>query len=131
MRRLLCLFLIGVAIAMPSVCLSSGIPDNSNGNGIPIYGGGGTGEGDDPNGVHPIPITCSYSETLNDLVFYFSDDIGVVNITIVNITSWENYFQAVDSQLGLVNIPISGNEGYYYISIATPSGGYYYGQFSI
>lgn len=128
MRRLLCLLLIGVAFAMPVVCHSTRTPGNDNG--IPIYGGGGTGEGDDPNGVHSIPITCSYSETLNDLVFYFSNDIGVVNITIVNITSWENYFQAVDSQLGIVNIPISGNEGYYYISISTPSGGYY-GQFSI
>ena len=129
MKRLLCLLFIGIAFTMPVVCHSTGTPGNENG--IPIYGGGGTGEGDDPNGVHPIPITCSYSETLNDLVFCFSDDIGVVNIAIVNITSWENHSQTVDSQLGIVDIPISGNEGFYCISISTPSGRFYYGQFSI
>ena len=104
--------------------------------GVPIVigtggDGSGGGEGDDPNSLGTVPISCEYIEDTPGLVFNFYSDLGNVSITITNLLTGEIVSRVVDTQLGIVNIPISGSAGYYYISIITPSGLYYHGQFTI
>lgn len=111
----------------PSVGVPIVIGTGGDGSG----GGEGGGEGDDPNSLGIVPITCEYIEDIPDLVFNFYSDLGNVTITITNLLTGEIVSRVVDTQLGIVNIPISGNAGYYYISIITPSGRHYHGQFTI
>ena len=111
----------------PSVGVPIVIGTGGDGSG----GGEGGGEGDDPNSLAPVPITCEYIEDIPNLMFSFYSDLGNVSITITNLLTGEIVSRVVDTQLGIVNIPISGSAGYYYISIITPSGLYYHGQFTI
>lgn len=104
--------------------------------GVPIVigtggDGSGGGEGDDPNSLAPVPIACEYIDDIPSLMFSFYSDLGNVTITITNLITGEIVSRVVDTQLGIVNIPISGNAGYYYISIMTSSGQYYHGQFTL
>ena len=95
--------------------------------GVPIVigtggDGSGGGEGDDPN---------EYIDDIPSLMFSFYSDLGNVTITITNLITGEIVSRVVDTQLGIINIPISGNAGYYYISIMTSSGQNYHGQFTL
>ena len=106
---------------------SAGVP-------IVIWTGGdgsGGGEGDDPNSLALVPIACEYIDDIPSLMFSFYSDLGNVTITITNLITGEIVSRVVDTQLGIINIPISGNAGYYYISIMTSSGQNYHGQFTL
>lgn len=134
MKRITIAFLF--LFCLTSLFAFHSAPATSPSEGIPIIigtGGDGSGGegGDDPNTFGAIPISCEYFEDIPCLVFNFYSDLGIVNITITNLTTCEIVSRVVDSQLGIVNIPISGNEGYYFISIVTPSGRSYQGQFII
>ena len=105
---------------------SSDVPD------IPLSGGsggGGEGGGDGPKSVSAVPITCALSESGTDLQFGFLDDLGFVTVTLMNLSTGEIESSVLDSQLGIVNLPFSGDSGFYRIIITTSSGGSYHGSF--
>ena len=91
----------------------------------------GSENGDGPKSVSLVPITCSLSDSGTSLQFGFLDDLGFVTVTLMNMTTGEIKSGVLDSQLGIVDFPFSGAEGFYRIIIATSSRGSYYGYFVI
>lgn len=105
---------------------------------IPLSGGSGGGEGggeegggEGPQSMSIVPITCALSDSGTNLEFCFLDDLGFVTVTLMNLSTGEIESSVLDSQLGIVNLPFSGDSGFYRIIITTSSGGSYHGSFSI
>lgn len=120
----------------------AGIPlysaNSSDVTDIPLSGGSGGGEGggeegggEGPQSMSIVPITCALSDSGTNLEFCFLDDLGFVTVTLMNLSTGEIESSVLDSQLGIVNLPFSGDSGFYRIIITTSSGGYYHGSFSI
>lgn len=61
----------------------------------------------------------------------FSQNLGVLDITITNLTDGTYADYEVDSSLGSAILPISGNEGFYTLDIMLTSGEQYVGQFEL
>lgn len=99
---------------------------------IPIidHSGGGNGS-NDPENVGNVPLGCSLSNFGTNLTFYFYSDFGYVSVRVVNLTSGEMVSRLLDSQLGIVDLPISGEPGFYHIYISAQNGHTYFGQFTI
>ena len=120
--------------------LWAGIPlystTSSDVTGIPLIGGTGGGGGEEGGGEGPksvsfVPITCALSDSGTDLEFCFLDDLGFVTVTLMNLSTGEIESCVLDSQLGIVDFPFSGDAGFYRIIITTSSGGLYHGSFII
>lgn len=92
---------------------------------------GGGDEGFDPNSFGIIPIGCQLISSGTILAFSFYDDLGFVDVTVTNLSTSEIVSDVINTQLGFVLFPISGNPGFYYIQISTSSGDSYHGQFII
>ena len=71
-----------------------------------------------------IPIECYYVGFDSSVVTVFSEDIGTVDISIVNISTGEEFFDTVDSKDGQCAVEISGEGGLYRITITTESDEY-------
>ena len=97
---------------------------------IPINSGddGSTGQ---PKSPTIAPIYCTYSESGEILEFTFLSNLGNLTITVVNTTTSEIVSTIVDSSLGYEALPISGDSGYYVISIVSSGGNSYYGSFTL
>ena len=61
----------------------------------------------------------------------FSQNLGVLDITITNLTDGTYADYEVDSSLGSAILPISGNTGIYNVLIVTAGGIQYGGEFEI
>ena len=104
----------------------------TGGTGVGEGGGGGEeGGGEGPKSVTIVPITCALSDSGMDLEFCFLDDLGFVTVTLMNLSTGEIESCVLDSQLGIVDFPFSGDAGFYRIIITTSSGGLYHGSFII
>ena len=97
---------------------------------IPISSGddGSTGL---PKSPTLSPIRCTYSDSSAILEFTFLSNLGNLTITVVNTSSGEVVSTTVDSSLGYEALPISGDSGYYVISIVSSGGNNYYGSFTL
>lgn len=91
----------------------------------------GSGGGDGPESVSVIPITCILTDSGASLQFGFLDDLGFVTVTLMNLSTGEIESGVLDSQLGIVYFPFSGDVGFYRLLITTSSGGFYHGSFYI
>ena len=127
-------------VALMLFPLWAGVPLYSNTSsdvtGIPLIGGTGGGGGEEGGGEGPksvsfVPITCALSDSGMNLEFGFLDDLGFVTVTLMNMTTGEIESGVLDSQLGIVDFPFSGDAGFYRIIITTSSGGSYHGSFMI
>lgn len=78
-----------------------------------------------------IPLECYYVGFDSSVVIVFSEDIGIVDISIVNTSTGEVFFDTVDAKDGQYAVGISGEDGLYRITITTESGDEYEGEFSI
>ena len=103
--------------------------------GVPIDlgsgGSGNEGEGDDPNGVTVVPITCQLSDFADELEFGFLADLGNVTITLINISAGTTQTGMLNSQLGIVYFPITLGSGQYYMTLVTQTGKLYHAQFTV
>lgn len=99
---------------------------------IPIIDHSGGGDsGNDPENIGNVPIGCSLSEFGTSLTFYFYSDLGVLSVRVVNLTTGETISNLLDSQLGIIDLPLSGDTGFYHIYINAQNGHSYFGQFTI
>ena len=78
-----------------------------------------------------VPIQAYYQEILSSVCMTFSQNLGVLDITITNLTDGTYADYEVDSSLGSAMLPISGEEGFYTIEIVLTSGVQYIGQFEL
>ncbi len=73
---------------------------------------------------------AEYNDLLNDVILMCTEDCGEVSVTLCS--SAGDWFQTVfDTEDGTLIIPVSGDEGHYVLSITTPDGTYYIGEFTI
>jgi hypothetical protein len=78
-----------------------------------------------------VPIEAYYAGVLSSVCMTFSQNLGVLDITITNLTDGTYADYEVDSSLGSAILPISGNEGFYTLDIMLTSGEQYVGQFEL
>ncbi len=133
MRRYCLLLPLIVAMLIPAFSSSVGSHPLNNGfclvDTIPIVGSGSNGEG--PKSTITIPIVCTLSDSGTDLELCFLDDLGFVSVTLMNLSTGEIESIVLDSQIGIVDFPFSGDAGFYRIIITTSSGRSYHGSFII
>lgn len=77
------------------------------------------------------PISACYEDFISSVYMTFSQNLGVLDITITNLTDGTYADYEVDSSLGSAILPISGNEGFYTLDIMLTSGEQYVGQFEL
>ena len=90
------------------------------------------GDGFGPKPTRPrtlFPITAYYNIGGVDLLF--TEDLGVVAVTVVNQTTGEQWFDLADTALGAVRVDTSTPEpaGAYLINLELEDGTYYWGEF--
>ena len=91
----------------------------------------GNDEGDDPTSVGRIPISCVLLDSGAVLEFSFYSDLGFVTVSVTNEMTGQIESGILDNQLGIVNFPILGSPGIYYLSLSTIAGRTYHGWFVI
>lgn len=77
-----------------------------------------------------IPFIAELMDASNAVLLRATDTIGIVAVQIIS-TVGDNYTTCFDTSDGAILLPISGNEGYYTLTIITPDGTHYVGEFSI
>lgn len=114
---------------MMSVSVFNLFPEDNNNTGnttfIPESGSGKINYPRTPS----IPILCSYNN--ESISVYFYDDLGNVDITLINVTTGEEWIEFGNSANGEISIVTSGTLGDYQIIIETEVGDIYYGNYSI
>lgn len=78
-----------------------------------------------------VPIQAYYQEILSSVCMTFSQNLGVLDITITNLSDGTHADYEIDSSLGSTILPISGVSGFYSILIVTASGIQYGGEFEV
>ena len=66
----------------------------------------------------------------NNVLLGASPSCGIVNVWITS-TSGDYFFTYYDTTDGSIYLPISGDPGFYSLSITTSAGAYYVGEFTI
>lgn len=76
------------------------------------------------------PFIAELMDGSNSVLFGATDTIGTVSVQITS-TAGDNYSTYFDTSDGAILLPISGNAGYYTLTIITPDGTHFVGEFSI
>ncbi len=129
MKKLLVLILSVFCLTNIGINARTGFSEQ--GPSIPIIVVNPTPDNPQPKSPGMSDIYCSYSEQTACLNFTFSSNLGNLTITVINTTSGETVSSTVDSSIGYECIPISGDSGYYVISIVSSGGNSYYGSFTL
>ena len=66
-----------------------------------------------------------------DVYLQFAYDMGMIEITVTNESTGEQWHQIDDSAFGAVSIATSTSAGNYYITIVTDDGSCYAGSYSL
>lgn len=82
-----------------------------------------------PRSISIIPIDCYYY--VENLYFTFTEDMGVVEITVVNQTTGATQTTMFDSVGGQAVMTIGNASGSYLIYIVTEDGTTYWGTFQL
>lgn len=72
-----------------------------------------------------------FAELMNDYVILGAPSaIGTVSVSLTS-TAGDNYSTCFDTSDGAILLPVSGNAGYYTLTIITADGTHYVGEFTI
>ena len=85
---------------------------------------------EDPRSPIAIPFIAELMDGSNSVLLGATDTIGTVSVQIIS-TAGDNYSTYFDTSDGAILLPISGNAGYYTLTIITPDGTHYVGEFTI
>ncbi len=78
-----------------------------------------------------VPFEANYNVGLASVLVRFIRDVGEVEISIQNLSSGEYNDYTVNSKVGSIVLPITGDAGYYVITFTLQNGKQYIGEFSI
>ena len=120
---------LSIALMMASLLsLNAGVSSNvssTEGTPIIIYQ-----KPDDSVGP-PRTVNPFFAELSNfGVVLGSSESIGTVSVSITS-TAGDDYSTYFNTSIGMILLPISGDAGDYLISITTPDGIHYIGEFSL
>lgn len=85
---------------------------------------------EDPRSPIANPFIAEFQEETNSVLLGVTDSIGTVCVQITS-TAGDNLSTYFDTSDGAIILPVSGNAGYYTLTIITPDGTHYVGEFSI
>lgn len=125
MKRFM-LIMLAILCFMPSYIYADKPNNGDTPINIPINPPIGT-PSNKPRSLVEQDIEASYCAGV--LTVVFNENLGDSNITVTNISSGEVWSDSV-SGYGVATLFLSGDEGYYYISIETDNG-QYTGEFEL
>lgn len=76
------------------------------------------------------PFIAELMDGSNSVLLGSTDNVGTVAVQITS-TAGDNYSTYFDTSVGAILLPISGNSGYYTLTIITSDGVHYVGEFTI
>ena len=82
-----------------------------------------------PRDAEPVPIYAVGSRAV--VTMWFDRDLGTVTITLINGSTGEDYLEIADTSVGMAEIPITGTDGHYVLSIRLANGAGYGGEFDL
>lgn len=108
-------------------CSANSMPVNDNGAEIVI-----TQKGLEPQPTPRTPANIPFTAVLYDTYVLLGSlgDHGEVSVELTS-TAGDNYSTSFDTADGAILIPVSGNAGYYVLTIITQSGQEFVGEFNI
>ena len=125
MKRFM-LIMLAILCFMPSYIYADKPNNGDTPINIPINPPIGT-PSNKPRSLVEQDIEASYCAGV--LTVVFNENLGDSNITVTNISSGEVWSDSI-SGYGIATLFLSGDEGYYYISIETDNG-QYTGEFEL
>ena len=78
-----------------------------------------------------VPIEATYFCTLSYVDVVFLDNIGIVTITLTNLTTGGTAVTQTDSGFGGCLVPVTLGSGFYRISFVVQDGASYEGYFTV
>ncbi len=78
-----------------------------------------------------VPFEANYNAGLAFVLVRFIRDVGEVEISIQNLSSGEYNYYTINSKVGSIVLPISGDYGDYVITFTLQNGKQFIGEFSI
>lgn len=78
-----------------------------------------------------VPFEANYNKGLASVLVRFIKDVGEVEISIHDLSSGEYNDYTINSKIGSIVLPISGDSGDYVITFTLQNGKQYIGEFSI
>lgn len=78
-----------------------------------------------------VPFEANYNAGLASVLVRFIKDVGEVEISIRNLSSGEYNDYTINSKIGSIVLPISGDFGDYVITFTLQNGKQFIGEFSI
>ena len=86
----------------------------------------------DPGKIKPRSLSAVSGWCANGTIqLYFSQDMGLVSVTVTNITTGNVWYSDAESSDGVIFIDIEPIAGCYTITIETQTAGAYYGEFML
>ena len=88
---------------------------------------------DDPDAPRTQSFNPFIAELLdgsNSVLLGSTDNVGTVAVQIISMAG-DNYSTYFNTSVGTILLHISGNAGYYILTIITPDGTHYVGEFTI
>lgn len=85
---------------------------------------------EEPRTPANIPFIAELMDGSDSVLLGATDTIGTVSVQITS-TVGDNYSTYFDTSFGAILLPISGNTGHYTLTITTPDGIHYVGEFTI
>lgn len=84
-----------------------------------------------PHSKAIVPFEANYNAEFTSVLVRFIKDVGEVGISIQNLSSGEYNDYTINSKIGFIVLPISGDSGDYVITFNTQNGKQFIGEFSI
>lgn len=86
----------------------------------------------DPGQLGPRSLSAVSGWCANGTIqLYFAQDMGLVSVTVTNITTGNVWYSDAESSDGVIFIDIEPIAGCYTITIETQTAGAYYGEFML
>lgn len=83
----------------------------------------------DPNTPLVCPISCSVDDETGEISIYFMDDLGYVATTVTAMGTGIVASASLNSELGICQLYIPANPGFYEITFQTTGGDHFSGEF--
>ena len=86
----------------------------------------------EPGKINPRSLSAVSGWCANGTIqLYFSQDMGLVSVTVTNITTGNVWYSDAESSDGVVIIAFEPTPGNYTVTIETQTSGTYYGEFAL
>ena len=130
MKKIFTLLLLASLLTAPFVTYADDGGEDIPPEKIPI--GPGPIPNPEPGKLEPRSLSAINGWCANGTIqLYFSQDMGLVSVTVTNITTGNVWYSDAESSDGVVIIDFEPTPGNYTVTIETQTSGTYYGEFAL